>query len=186
MKNKTLWIIAIIFVVVLVGGMLLYQNLSGKLDDTSSRSSSATSSASSNADKSKALDFTVESLDGTKVNLFDFKDQIVVINFWTTWCGYCQEEMPAFEKVANEYREKDVVFLFVNPDEDKETISSYLQKNNLNIDAYMDIDYQASKIYGASSLPTTFIIDQQQNVAYAQKGLMQESTLRGELDKLVS
>ncbi|MGI9070247.1 MAG: redoxin domain-containing protein [Bryobacteraceae bacterium] len=76
-----------------------------------------------------AADFGLKNLDGEPVRLSDFRGKIVVLNFWATWCPPCRDELPTFNKLAKQFKDKDVVFLGIN-DEGAGTVKSFNKKNN--------------------------------------------------------
>ena len=108
---------------------------------------------------------------GKKHNIEEYKGKVVVINFWATWCGYCVEEMPEFEKVYKEFgsNKKDVIILGVagpkskensnNVDVEKDKIISFLKKKNTTYPTLMDEVGKSFDEYGVKYFPTTYVIN---------------------------
>lgn len=108
---------------------------------------------------------------GKKHNIEEYKGKVVVINFWATWCGYCVEEMPEFEKVYKEFgsNKKDVIILGVagpkskensnNVDVEKDKIISFLKKKNITYPTLMDEVGKSFDEYGVKYFPTTYVIN---------------------------
>jgi len=108
---------------------------------------------------------------GKKHSIEEYKGKVVVINFWATWCGYCVEEMPEFEKVYKEFgsNKKDVIILGVagpkskensnNVDVEKDKIISFLKKKNITYPTLMDEVGKSFDEYGVKYFPTTYVIN---------------------------
>ena len=136
-----------------------------------------------------APDFTVYDAEGNAVKLSDFSGKPVVINFWATWCGYCVQEMPAFEKIAAEYSDK-VVFMMINvtdgQQETKEEALAFIEEKGYTFPVYYDTDLSATMAYGAYSLPATGFITESGVFAGGQMGAMSEETLLNYVEQLLS
>ena len=108
---------------------------------------------------------------GKKHNIEEYKGKVVVINFWATWCGYCVEEMPEFEKVYKEFgsNKKDVIILGVagpkskenqnNVDVEKDKVISFLKKKNITYPSLMDETGKSFDDYKVRALPMTYVIN---------------------------
>ena len=108
-------------------------------------------------------DFRFTDSDGNTVHFDDFKGKPIVMNFWGTWCPYCVQEMPDFNKLAGEYGDK-VIFLFLDvpnsADETVEKVEQFLSDNNLtNITSHYDSFAEGCYMFGLSSFPTTIYVD---------------------------
>lgn len=139
--------------------------------------------------KNTATNFTVQTYSGSSVSLSSYFGKPIVVNFWASWCGPCKSEMPAFNTVYNEYK-NDVVFMMVDlVDGSRETKSSgynYVTGQGFNFPVYYDVNQDAAYNYSITSVPTTYFIDANGNVANVQKGAMSESKLRGEIEKILN
>jgi peroxiredoxin len=107
----------------------------------------------------KAIDFTLENIDGTKTTLSTFKGKVVVINFWAEWCGPCKSEMPSLQRLSDNYKGKDFVLLGINVSDPVSEAKKYAEKANLTFPIVCDVDSSVAASYGAQSIPLTYIID---------------------------
>lgn len=127
-----------------------------------------------------APDFIVLDAQGKEVHLSDFKGKPVVINFWASWCGYCDLEMPDFQKVYDTQKE-DVVFMMININDGKretqETATAYLKEKNITLPVYFANGGDILENYDANTLPTTYIIDKDGNFYGYAKGAVDSETL---------
>ena len=117
------------------------------------------------------LAFTLTWLDGAPLKLSEHRGKVIVMNFWATWCGPCLTEMPLFEKTVAKYKDdKQVLFLAVNTDEDRELVAPFMKQYKFNLPvAYADyLDYH----YGVNSIPTTIILDPKGQVSFRAAGFM--------------
>jgi|GEM_PF-865426 len=96
-------------------------------------------------------------LTGDTVNLADFRGQVVLINFWTTWCGYCVEEMPDLDKLNDR---EDVVVLGINSQEDKSKVEAFIEKGAYDFPIILDPDGSYTKHFFVSGFPTTYFLDE--------------------------
>lgn len=214
-KSLPVIVVVIAFVLVVGGAYLLYSRLGAQFapqqtlatepgvsaDSSSSSGASEPSgeaataedtagdSSDSETQRTAAPDFTVTDLDGNEVHLSDFVGKPVVLNFWASWCGPCQSEMPDFEDFYAKYGE-DIHFVMVNAtDGSRETVdtaSSFIAEKGYTFPVYYDTQYDASSTYGVNALPTTFFIDAEGYlVAYAISALDSE-TLQAGIDLIYS
>lgn len=151
-----------------------------------SDSSDAVASDSDNADTTDASegetvpDFTVYTADGEPVRLSDMRGKPVVLNFWASWCGPCKNEMPDFNDAYLKYGD-EVVFMMVNltdgSTETVKTASDFIASQGYEFPVYYDTSGEAAEKYGISSIPTTFVIDENGvGVGYAT-GMIDAETL---------
>jgi peroxiredoxin len=103
-------------------------------------------------------DFSVVSPDGKKVSLKDFRGKIVFLNFWASWCEPCREEMPAMERLYQEFRNKNFVVLAVSVKDRKQDAIDFVKDLKLSYPVVLDPDGQVGLLYGAWGLPTTYLI----------------------------
>ena len=140
------------------------------------------------AKRQEAIDVTFYDSEGKAVKLSDYYGKPVVMNFWATWCGYCKKEMPDFQEVYEEYKDK-VEFLFINSTdgsrETREKAETYLQEQGYTIPAFYDEDLDAVYTYSVNSLPITMLLDKQGRVAAYAPGLVEKEALASALDALL-
>jgi len=111
-----------------------------------------------------SIDFELENLQGNKELLSDYLGKVVFLNFWATWCGPCQSEMPAMEKVYRELKDEGFVILAVDLAEEKDTVQKFIEERNLTFPVLLDKTGEVGSIYDARSIPTTYLIDRDGNV----------------------
>ena len=114
-----------------------------------------------------APDFNLELLGsgGKKFHLADHKGEVVVLDFWATWCGPCLQTMPLVEKVVHEFDDQGVQLIAVNLEEPAKAITAMLERHKLKLTVAMDIDGVAATKYQATAIPQTVIIDREGKVA---------------------
>jgi thiol-disulfide isomerase/thioredoxin len=114
--------------------------------------------------RTPAADFTASRLDGTPVRLSGLKGKVVFLNFWATWCPPCQEEMPSIEALYRRFQGKDLEFLAVDIQEDKDEVAAFMKEYGLSFPAALDSTGRISAEYGIRGIPATFIIDREGGV----------------------
>jgi cytochrome c biogenesis protein CcmG/thiol:disulfide interchange protein DsbE len=123
-----------------------------------------------------APDFTLQTLDGGTFRLSEQRGKPVVLNFWATWCGPCQNELPAVQKAAAHFGD-DVVFVGVDQGEKADVVQSFADKLGLTFTIPMDGDGAVGYDYNVQGLPTTFFIDRHGVVKSLWMGEMNSVTL---------
>jgi cytochrome c biogenesis protein CcmG/thiol:disulfide interchange protein DsbE len=107
---------------------------------------------------SNAPDFTVQDSDHT-VTLSQFRGQVVVLNFWATWCPPCVEETPSLIRMQARLKDKGVVVLAVSIDDDDAAYHKFLKQYGVNMVTVRDEAKKASSLYGTFGWPETYVID---------------------------
>jgi cytochrome c biogenesis protein CcmG, thiol:disulfide interchange protein DsbE len=112
-----------------------------------------------------APDFSVEALDGTPLTLDKFRHQVLVLNFWATWCPPCVEETPSLEKFAVETKPLGVAVVGVSVDEDPAALAKFVAAYHLSYPIARDPQQSLSARFGTFKFPETYIIDRNGRVA---------------------
>jgi peroxiredoxin len=107
---------------------------------------------------SSAPDFTVQDSQN-KVTLSQFHGQVVVLNFWATWCAPCVEEIPSLVAMQRRMKEKGVTVLAVSVDVDEGAYRQFVKDHNVNLLTVRDPDQKSNALYGTAKFPETYIID---------------------------
>ena len=118
-----------------------------------------------------APDFTLETRDGETANLADLRGQVVLLNFWATWCPPCRAEMPAIQDVYDGYRDQGFTVLAVDVGEGEAQVAAFADEGGFTFPILMDRDGTVSRRYQVRAMPSTFFID--------QEGVIREVTLGG-------
>lgn len=131
------------------------------------------------------VNFTLKTLDGNGVWGFsEYRGKVVVVNYWATWCPPCRFETPGLVNVANEYKERGVEMVGVSVDEDITLIPPFIEKYQIKYPILIegnDPNIEA----GGMALPTTFLYDKNGNLAKKYTGIVLESTLKSDIEKLL-
>ena len=122
------------------------------------------------APQATAPDFTLKSLEGRNLRLAEQRGQVVLVNFWATWCGPCKQEMPHLNRLYDKYRSSGFVLLGVNVDEDARQASGTAAKYGLHFPVLFDADKAVVKLYDLNSMPATVLIDRDGKVRYLHRG----------------
>lgn len=112
---------------------------------------------------SAAEDFTLPDVEGHQVRLSDFRGKTVLLAFWATWCLPCKEELPALQKIGEQYRDKGLVILTIN-DEAPATIRDFLRTKHYNFEALVDSKRTVFREFAVHFIPTAVVINPDQIV----------------------
>ena len=105
-----------------------------------------------------APDFSVQDAD-RKVTLSDYRGNVVILNFWASWCGPCVEEMPSLVELQQRFKGKGVTVVGVSIDVDNDAYHKFLKDYKIDFLTVRDPDQKASNLYGSFKWPETYIID---------------------------
>ena len=123
-----------------------------------------------------APDFTGELMDGTSITLSELQGKPVIINFWATWCGPCVKEMPAFERLKDDFGDK-IGIIAVNCGDDAETVKDFVEENGYTFPVVLDEEYSISMLYPTNSIPYTVVLDAEGKVTHISTGALDADTM---------
>jgi peroxiredoxin len=126
--------------------------------------------AIANSGSTPAPDFTLKSNSGKNIKLSELRGQVVMINFWASWCGPCRQEMPILNQLYQRYEPMGFTLLGVNVEEDKAAADKVLREIPVNFPVLYDSKNQVSESYQVRAMPSTFLIDRDGKVRYLHKG----------------
>jgi thiol-disulfide isomerase/thioredoxin len=131
--------------------------------------------------------FILKDINGKDVSLSDFAGNIVVLNFWATWCPPCKAEIPDFIEVFNSYKDKGVSFIGVSLDEDFNELVNFVSEYKINYTIVQDVSsVNISDGWGIEAIPTTFFLDEKGNVLDSVVGQMPKDNLISKIEAFLS
>ena len=198
-SKKVLLVLAGFFVMLMIGAGVLYSWLGSSVkpeavtpptaaptEQTLPQQPDAPPQTEPEAETIPAPDFTVYDSEGNPVKLSEHMGKPMVLNFWASWCGPCQMEMPHFEQAYLDMGE-EITFFMVNMTGGRETQKSaqeFLDSTGYTFPVYFDLDMDAAYAYGVYSLPMTVFVDEQGNVQDLAIGAIDEATLLSKIDTI--
>lgn len=134
--------------------------------------------------KPDAYSWQLQDMTGEHISFNRFKNKVIFINLWATWCGPCIAEMPDLQKLYNDYGDR-VEFMFIS-NEPKDVVSLFLEKKDFNLPTYMPLS-QFPANFETNSIPTSFLINKKGEIVIAKKGVAKWNSkrMRGVLDVLI-
>ena len=114
--------------------------------------------------------FTLASRAGQEVSLAQYKGQVVMLNFWASWCGPCRQEMPLLEDIYKKYSKMGFTLIGVNVEPDSKAAEGFLKQTPVSFPVIYDKDSAVSKAYDVSGMPSTVIIDRKGNLRFLHHG----------------
>ena len=206
MNKKIGWIIGVIAFVALLGGAsVLYNKYSVEvekeglltenteqavIEEEVSEEASSENANSEEADSQEqvmAPDFTVYDADGNAVSLSAFIGKPTIVNFWASWCGPCQMEMPDFDEMYQELGDEVNFFMVNMTDGSRETVEAakkFIEDSGYSFPIYFDTDMDAAMTYGVNSLPSTYFIDAEGHAIARGQGAIDAETLKYGIDMI--
>jgi thiol-disulfide isomerase/thioredoxin len=131
-----------------------------------------------------APSFTVTALDGSKFTLDAMGGRVVLIDFWATWCGPCNEELPHIKKIAKEFAGQPLVIISISWDSNEQKWRDFINKNEMTWVQYRDADHHLSTMFGINAIPHYFTIDA--DGVLTSEMLGEGSDVEGKLKKLIA
>jgi peroxiredoxin len=117
-----------------------------------------------------APNFSLMSKDGEHVSLDDLKGQVVMINFWATWCGPCRREMPHLEALHQRYSDLGFTLLGINVEDDSRGVDKFLRETPISFEVLYDPANEVSAMYDVIAMPSTVMVDREGNLRYMHHG----------------
>jgi thiol-disulfide isomerase/thioredoxin len=120
--------------------------------------------------KGPAPDFTLKNRLGGNVRLADLRGEVVMINFWASWCGPCRQEMPLIEDIYKRYKDLGFTVLGVNVDNDPKLADKLLKDITVSFPVLLDSENKLSEIYQVDAMPSTVMVDRNGNMRFLHRG----------------
>lgn len=135
----------------------------------------------------KAADFTLKAADGSNYRLAEQRGELVLINFWASWCGPCRQEMPQLDKLAAEFADLGVQVVGINVEQETADAEQFLKASPVSFPILWDGSNSTAKAYAVGGMPTTVIVDRNGDIRYRHAGYQpgDEQEYREQLKKLV-
>ncbi len=130
----------------------------------------ATSLASSQLEGQTAPDFALKSSTGENMRLSEYRGDVVMINFWATWCGPCRQEMPLLDELYQRYSRVGFNLLGVNIDDDSRRAMQMIEELGVDFPVLFDATKRVSEMYDVDAMPVTVIVDREGTVRYVHQG----------------
>jgi peroxiredoxin len=130
----------------------------------------ASMAATADIKEGAAPDFTLKSATGENLRLSEHRGEVVMINFWASWCGPCRQEMPLLDELYNQYHPLGFTILGVNVEEDSTKARQMLKDSPVTFPVLFDNKSTVSKLYDVVAMPSTVLVDRDGNVRYLHQG----------------
>lgn len=130
----------------------------------------ATALAASGLTGQAAPDFALKSSSGENLRLSEYRGDVVMVNFWATWCGPCRQEMPLLDEMYSKYERVGFSLLGVNIDENSSKAMNMVAELGVSFPVLFDTRKEVSKLYEVDAMPVTVIIDREGTVRYVHHG----------------
>ncbi len=114
--------------------------------------------------------FTLSDLTGQQETLSQYKGQVVMVNFWATWCGPCQQEMPLLDQMYKKYKPAGFTLIGVNVDKEAPPVKDLLARKPVSFLVLLDPANQVSKAYHVDEMPSSVIVDRKGQIRYVHRG----------------
>lgn len=182
MKQSTFKVLAIVLTLIIVigGSILLYTNLSGRMQPML---------PSTETEEGVAPDFTVQDASDGLYSLSDFRGKPVILNFWSSRCGPCKQEMPHFQQAWEEYGD-EIEFMMVNlTDGFNDTFASawrMIEEQGYTFPVYFDTEMDAATAYHINAMPVTFFIDAEGKIVSQHMGMLTQEQLQTKIQSLLT
>jgi len=130
----------------------------------------ASSIASSGLEGQPAPDFALKSSSGANLRLSEYRGDVVMINFWATWCGPCRQEMPLLDELYTRYQRVGFNLLGVNIDDDSGRAMKMIGELGVTFPVLFDARKEVSKLYQVEAMPVTVLVDREGRVRHIHHG----------------
>jgi peroxiredoxin len=122
------------------------------------------------AQETPAPDFTLKSRSGENVKLSELRGQVVLINFWASWCGPCRQEMPLLDQIYQQYGALGFTLLGVNVEQDTADAERMLKDTPVTFPILFDAENRVSRLYDVTAMPSTVLVDRDGKVRFVHRG----------------
>lgn len=154
--------------------------------ETITNTSAIENSLNANISDDKAPNFTLKSVDGKVISLSDYKDKVVIIDFWATWCPPCRKGIPDLISIQKEFK-KEVVIIGISLDGEKtiKDVPAFVKSYGINYPIVYGDEKVVNSYGGIDGIPTAFVIDKKGNVVDKHVGLVDKSIYVNKIKELL-
>jgi peroxiredoxin len=117
-----------------------------------------------------AANFTLKSASGENIRLSEYRGQVVLINFWASWCGPCRQEMPHLENIYRKYEPLGFTVFGVNVEQDRHMADKVLRDIPVSFPILFDNENLVSELYGVDAMPATILVDRDGTIRHMHRG----------------
>ncbi len=190
MKNKiSVWLFILMMVFILSACGKDENPIENATFETEEETATADNevNAEADGDESEAYepyfvdDFALTKLDGTEVSLMDYDNEIIILNFWATWCQYCIKEMPLLDEMD---QRDDITVLAVSVGEEKKLVEDYIAENGYEFEVFLDEDSTLASTFGVTGFPTSVFMGKNLELYYVYPGMLDETTFDAILEAI--
>lgn len=122
------------------------------------------------SDSKPAANFTLKSASGANIRLSEHRGQVVMINFWASWCGPCRQEFPHLDTLHQKYADLGFTVFGVNVEQDRAMADKVLKDIPVTFPILFDSENQVSEMYGVDAMPMTVLVDRNGDIRYVHRG----------------
>lgn len=134
----------------------------------------------------KANPNAITLLDGGSVEIADYEGQVLLVNFWASWCPPCRAEMPELQAYYDQYQDDGLALIMINSGEPESTARSFIQQSGFTFPVGIDPTNRISDNYGINALPITLVYDQDGEIVYRHSGLISRAVLDAQVTPLLT
>jgi peroxiredoxin len=175
-RTKPFWLVLLGLVAMLAGGSAIFSRVTA--------SAAARANEPASLINAHAPEFSLASLDHRTMSLADARGQMVVVNFWATWCISCRAEMKEFERVYETYRDQGLLVLAVDESESEEVVAAFAREYALTFPILLDSDGAVMQRYRVLGLPTTFFVGRDGVISAARIGELDRDYVESQIARL--
>jgi len=156
-------------------------------DNNQSTNDKASASESTAADDTSETpsyyfeDLELHALSGEEKSLYDYEGELIILNFWATWCTYCEQEMPLLDAL---HQQEGISVIAIDVGEDADTVQKYVDRYGYEMDFYLDEENELASTFGVSAFPTSIFIGPDFEYYYTYPGMLTEEYLTQLLDAI--
>jgi len=132
-----------------------------------------------------APNFALETLEGDSLQLSNYEGQVVLVNFWASWCPPCRDEMPALEAYYQDHKDDDLVILGVNVKDSDGAVRAFLEDYTVSFPSVLDRDAKTAGAYNITGLPTTIFVDRKGRIIGTWPGMVTKTFLENNITPLL-